>query len=68
MKNETTINHDTATDGKPPVSGSYSAIQHSFKSRSSAEQTCKNWIEQGRIKSYRISWDTQNRMTVEVLV
>lgn len=49
------------------VSGCFFYIKQKFNSRSHAEQELLEWKEKGWITNYRIAWDTQLRMTVEVV-
>lgn len=45
----------------------YRADHQKFNSRSHARQELLEWKEKGWITNYRIAWDTQLRMTVEVV-
>jgi len=52
---------------KAAVSGSFVYVRNPFNNRSHAEQEMDKMTARGLISNYRIAWDTQLRMTVEVV-
>lgn len=71
MKDNLSTNASTEAE-KPAflvgaVSGSFIPVKQKFNSRSHASQEMQEWIKFGWITNYRIAWDTQLRMTVEVV-
>ncbi len=58
---------------KPPflqgsVSGIFIPVKQKFNSRSHARQEMQEWIKHGWITNYRIAWNAQLKMTVEVIL
>ena len=53
--------------GNDAVSGSFIYLKQSFNNRSHAQQEMDELRAKGLISNYRIAWDTQLRMTVEVV-
>jgi hypothetical protein len=66
-KKKCSIEAETPALRKAAVSGSFVYVRHSFNSRSHARQEMDKMTARGLISNYRIAWDTQLRMTVEVV-
>lgn len=61
------IESEKTTSHNGGVSGSFIYVRHPFNNRSHAEQEMNKMTVKGLISNYRIAWDTQLRMTVEVI-
>jgi hypothetical protein len=50
------------------ITGVFIPIKQKFNSRSHARQELLEWKKNGWISNYKIAWNTQLRMTVEVVL